>query len=94
MGYTHYFETRKEFTAEQWSEVKNAVNSVIIEAQSAGILLQSDDEENPVIVTDERINLNSKTNPHETFMVSKTVSRYFCKTNRKPYDVIVGVDHC
>lgn len=90
MGYTHYFRTEQEFTSEQWEDVKKATNTVVSYAQSKGILLQSDDENNPVIVDDNRINLNSRTNPHETFLVSRTPSRDFCKTNRKSYDVVVG----
>lgn len=90
MGYTHYFSTNREFSQQQWDDVKAAANKVIKAATDKGILLTSDDEENPVLVDDTRINLNALYSPHETFLVQKKVSRDFCKTNRKPYDVVVG----
>ena len=93
MGYTHYFQQNKTVTDEQWGNFEKDANVVIGHAQkNMGIGLSSDDP-NGVILNSERLNLNGDNLlglSHETFFLKKDLKTFnFCKTNEKPYDIVV-----
>lgn len=93
MGYTHYFKQEKPVSDAQWAAFKHDAQIVIDHAQKElGIVLISNDS-NGIILNDERINLNgdeSRDLDHETFFMEKDYRDFnFCKTARKPYDLVV-----
>jgi hypothetical protein len=89
MGYTHYWKTGTEFTAEQWKQVMKLTRE-IIQLSSVDVHKEYDDPEAPVI-TKTLIRFNGvDEDGHETFWVEPgKVDFAFCKTARKPYDEIV-----
>lgn len=91
MGYTHYFEQVKPATDEQWKVfIKDAKKIIKHIQEKLKISLISNDENN-VIVNNERINLNGGNDlDHETFLLKKYNKGFnFCKTAQKPYDIAV-----
>lgn len=93
MGYTHYFKQSKPASDEQWQAFQKDAKVVIEHAQkNLGIVLISNDD-NGVIINNERINLNGDSDnnlDHETFFLSQNYSAFnFCKTALKPYDTVV-----
>ena len=92
MGYTRYWNrTNKKIT----SEFVVAVEQVIADCNSKGILIRNGwGEENPVVTMDEIcINGDATTDlDHESLYLSnkeKDMGFGFCKTARKPYDYAV-----
>lgn len=93
MGYTHYFKQSKPVNDDQWQAFQKDAKVVIDHAQKKlGIVLISNDS-NGVIINNERINLNGDDTQdldHETFFMEQDYSDFnFCKTARKPYDLVV-----
>lgn len=94
MGYTHYWTQKKRFTNPEWKLVNLALGTIIT---AANLPIEVD------LLDPKRIYLNGiDDDAHETFFLSKERQRSpggrlgwdFCKTNRKPYDVIVTAMLC
>jgi len=97
MGYTHYWKTKEPITRIQWDEltavVKNAVRrsntTVVYEYMLPNYL---------PLITPYEIQFNGPGDQgHETFLLQKAFKRNefaFCKTARKPYDVVVTAVLC
>lgn len=93
MGYTHYFKQSKPVADKQWEAFEKDAKMLIEHAPKyLGIVLTSNDS-NGVIINAERINMNGDSErglDHETFYMEKDYKDFnFCKTNHKPYDLIV-----
>jgi len=86
MGYTHYWEN-----VPSGFLPKEAIKHIetLLAHYAPLIQIEFDDPQNP-IATDELIHFNGKgENGHETFFFTPEPSFQFCKTARKPYDIVV-----
>lgn len=93
MGYTHYFKQSKPVSDKQWEAFEKDAKILLEYApKHLGIILVSNDS-NGIILNSERINMNGDPDrnlDHETFYMDKDYKEFnFCKTNQKPYDLIV-----
>lgn len=96
MGYTHYFTQNKMVDNEAWDNICTDIRKVIA-SMSNSITVQSDTEtegfgfDSDAICNKDWINFNGVDDEgHETFYVPRHHSGFcFCKTNRKPYDLLV-----
>jgi hypothetical protein len=87
MGYTHYWDQKKDFTKSQWSAIVGDANSLLTQP-----LFQIPLED--VTFSTEQIRFNGvEDDGHETFLVTRKKGNEFnfCKTARKPYDLFVGL---
>jgi len=84
MGYTHYFETKGEI------RINVPVIKAIVE-KFKDIIDHDETSDQNCIVNDEMILLNGIEDlGHETFVIRGNVKEWeFCKTARKPYDIVV-----
>lgn len=89
MGYTHYWKngTIDEFT---WESIRKDVEK-LIKLCSVPVRFEYDVDE-PAIVDDTMIRFNGVGyDGHETFLFKRTgLNQDFCKTARKPYDILVA----
>jgi hypothetical protein len=95
MGYTHYWELAHRVTKKGFNKVVEDVKRIeafLLEKKDLKLFDLSGDEEG-ILYTDEFFGFNgdaSKGEDHETFAFEIGQSKsYFCKTNRKPYDLAV-----
>ena len=90
MGYTHYFEANRDFTEVEWNSLMAAAKSIIAETK-VPLAWERDEPDQPPEVSDKRIRFNGvDDNGYETFLLTKDAHGFdFCKTARKPYDVVV-----
>ncbi len=106
MGYTHYWEQHKNLDEKTWNKFVTAVNEMYKLLPKFSTSSGSYYSEVPLKLVggDEEINTlplfdNSNIifngyleNGHEGFYLTNEVQEYsFCKTNRKPYDLMVQV---
>ena len=97
MGYTNYWNQKQSFTNGEWDILKDEANKIIKPFKNN--LDIEDDDKNVILVqalksiaeltfvfTKEKRNLH-EWESEETF--NKDGAFGFCKTNRKPYDLIV-----
>ncbi len=88
MGYTHYF-PHTSVTDEVWEKIKSDCEKIV----GTGIVPVEDDRDgSEPKFTDHLILFNGVgENQHETFCLEKAGSGgfAFCKTNRKPYNILV-----
>ncbi|CAI7649616.1 unnamed protein product [Penicillium palitans] len=95
MGYTHYYAIHGWDTPEwqkAWAQLIQDVPNIIKEARvPLSGPTEDEDEITPVVMDSEKgINLNGvRGNAHERFVLCKPGHWNFCKTARKPYDVVV-----
>ena len=91
MGYTHYFTLSKNTTKEQIKKMIAFTNTAIKLFGDDQIVNGMGDEGTKPEVTEDIISLNGKEdNSHETFQLSFNSGEWgFCKTARKPYDMVV-----
>lgn len=102
MGYTHYFPQSRDFTSEEWRQIKDGIRKVVAYSVEQGVKLQYEyNDARKVSITDKLIRFNGPDElGHETFYVSKIMTHnswedktqpafQFCKTARKPYDLAV-----
>jgi len=110
MGYTHYFtQTRRAIGAEDWATICEDVSSIVKHAQTVrGVPLANGngDAGTSPEITPQHIFLNGVGDAsHETFCLyssGRTETYYpgdnkfgdFCKTARKPYDIVVTACLC
>lgn len=87
MGYTHYF--RKEKNSKGYLDALPIIKK-ILKKHSSIIQREYDDKKRP-ICNDEMVIFNGiEDNGHETFVFTNKAEKFnFCKTNEKPYDVVV-----
>ncbi|KAJ5177528.1 uncharacterized protein N7500_000227 [Penicillium coprophilum] len=96
MGYTHYYAIVGWDTPEwqkAWAQIIQDVPNIIKEARVPLTGPTEDmDKITPVITDSEKgIHLNGiRGNAHEDFRLCKPGAWTFCKTARKPYDVVVS----
>lgn len=108
MGYTHYWTQTRDFTREEWSQIREDMEALLIDVQHVqGIPLANGMGEpgtSPEI-TDDKIWFNGAGDDrHETFCLDRVrppkeewQSRRgndFCKTGRAPYDLAVTAALC
>jgi hypothetical protein len=86
MGYTNYWHNKRAFTNDEWKKVKDEYEW--LKEMAEGIIIDESKNNDEIIFNGNSIgNLD-----HETFYISKKnnePSFNFCKTARKPYDLIV-----
>ena len=89
MGYTHYFELEETINEETWKSILMDVKSAAL-ASYPLVQYEWDDKAAPQFDT-KGIRFNGVGElGHETFVLRPDdVSWAFCKTARKPYDVLV-----
>jgi hypothetical protein len=91
MGYTTYWKNDFEITDAEWSMVEIAVTPILVEHKDI-ICSEYDKPEESFIIDNNRIVFNGKCDAgHETFAFQKNGGQdfEFCKTARKPYDLVV-----
>ena len=88
MGYTHYWHGRYHLTKNLVEDVK----SIIAKAREDGIVLGDWEGNSEPEVSTRRISFNGSAARNEDFETAAFAddSKGFCKTGRKPYDVVVG----
>jgi hypothetical protein len=97
-GYTHYWELKNTdaatpFTPEEWKKVVNAAKKIIRKAEADDIAIRGPLGEGKPSLTPKKITLNGdaeKDEDFETFTLENKAKKFnFCKTGRRPYDVVV-----
>lgn len=108
MGYTHYWTQRRNFTAEEWGTVSGDLRALLNFAENErGIVLADgcgDGGTRPDFTKAWIIFNGLGDDSHESFVVDrirppkepweKTRGGGFCKTERKPYDVVTTACLC
>lgn len=98
MGYTHYFSTLRQLTAEEWSRLSADVRTILETVEhrcEVRLANGAGDRGSKPEFTDSHIAFNgSGDDAHETFTISGAPERDFCKTARKPYDVAAAAVLC
>ena len=94
MGYTHYFSVTDKATPEMYKAFSDEAHEILRTAEiNKGIQLANGmgDELSAWQADDEAVRFNGfGDDAHETFVVTPdAVGFNFCKTNEKPYDVVV-----
>lgn len=86
MGYTVYFTHNRDFTMQEWGDIRAAVIPMLHRLKQ----IKGGDGTGRPVIDNSDIIFNgdaSKDEDHETFQLSKCNSGFqFCKTARKPYD--------
>ena len=94
MGYTHYFEVRMGTTMSPFKLLATKTKRLIRAAEKRGIKVAYDRDypHTPPLVSPDVIMFNGiGEDGHETFILDRvTAGREFCKTDRKPYDLLVA----
>lgn len=94
MGYTHYWDNSEIIKTEQWRNICSFAHKIINIANSYGIKIvrEFNEPDSEPEINEAFICLNGLgEDGHETFYLSREITEFeFCKTNRKPYDSIVG----
>jgi hypothetical protein len=98
MGFTHYWTQTRDFTPEQMGDIAGSIRKIIREAPCDIVGFDGAEGTKPEL-TKEHISFNGRDeNSHETFYFEATrKAAYpggtpgwgFCKTARKPYDIVV-----
>lgn len=97
MGYTHYWERRTgEHDAVKFGEFARVAAIVVELATKRGVKIgDALGEGKPYVINEQKIALNGVgAESHESFVIARGSSEFggefdFCKTNEKPYDVVV-----
>lgn len=89
MGYTHYWGFRQAPTKAEWKKAIDLCKK-IIKACNVPVQFEYDVKKTPEL-SEDLIRFNGvEDDGHETFYVQPIVSDFnFCKTARKPYDLVV-----
>ena len=90
MGYTHYWTIKRPLTKKVWRAIMSDTRKLLA-ATVLPLAAEFNTPDEKPIVSAELIRFNGiGAEGHETFMLSRhKVEFEFCKTNQKPYDVIV-----
>lgn len=96
MGYTHYHPQGRDFTAAEWQRLTDAATKIVAEfgqgVTAAPLAWEYDEPTKPPQIDGDVIRFNGVgEDGHETFLLTRIREPYFtfCKTARKPYDVVV-----
>lgn len=92
MGYTHYFPQQRPITDEEWQLVSGAAYTLTRHAPVHVAIASELDETDPPMIGEQSIRFNGfGEEGHETFLLRREFDPAFefCKTARKPYDLIV-----
>jgi hypothetical protein len=99
LGYTHYYCRPQELDQETFNKAIKDCKSVI-EASKIPVAFEFDDPNKPPELSEDQLHLNGvDSDGHETFVIPKYFCGRivdgdcfdFCKTSRKPYDLVVMV---
>lgn len=87
MGYTHYWDAHN-FSDDEWEEMLNAFPRL---EEYANVYIRYEcDSSDPALYDEQCIRFNGVAEQgHETFLLEKNGGWEFCKTARKPYDLLV-----
>lgn len=97
MGYTHYWSQNAEVGPLRWANFTAGAKRLFALAAERGIRLayEYDEPNRPPEITDDAIHFNGVDDEgHETAILSREPGREFCKTARKPYDVVLVAMLC
>lgn len=90
MGYTHYWTANKKVSTKAWDKFTSIVRKSI---NLSGVTIRDGMGHGEPIITKKEVFLNGDEKDglaHETFAIVKDSGDWdFCKTDRKPYDVVV-----
>ena len=90
MGYTNYWNQWEDFTDKEWSSIKNFLSFMIDEPNNYPIISITADDSDTIQFNGDNRDTRVM---HEDFVLHKCASPqerfHFCKTNRKPYDIVV-----
>jgi hypothetical protein len=91
MGYTHYWINIQTINSEQWRDICAFAHKTIKE-ENVPLLFEYDEPETEPDINEALIRFNGDDEDgHETFLLEREATDFqFCKTSRKPYDVVVG----
>lgn len=94
MGYTRYWDTKNKINNKTWKEFTDFVKKAI---ELSGVIIKDGHGENEPIIDENIVLFNgdaSTEDEHESFVIERNgnneESFAFCKTARKPYDVVVA----
>jgi len=90
MGYTHYWTPKKGWAENIWDRLTHDAQVII---ERSGVEIAGPCGDGVPELTKDVISLNGKgeEDSHETFRLTQSCCAFvFCKTDRKPYDVVVG----
>ena len=91
-GYTHYWRMARDFTSEEWSEIRVQTLGIISDAQRAKIVLAGSMGTGKPKVTPTMIAINGSSElgeDYEPFVLTRKKDDGFCKTAQRPYDAVV-----
>ena len=95
MGYTHYFELKKEPTASKFNKAVETLNAIFAEHPNLRSLIAGGLGTGEPVFNENLIIFNGRADrnqDHETFAVERSKPKWdFCKTARKEYDVVVCI---
>ena len=108
MGYTHYFTQTRDFTDNEWQEIKS-FSALLLQRGSSNLIIDCKYDQK-FKINDKEILFNGiKNDGHETFILDKLKCKFpdyytaedkkagvfnFCKTARKDYDKYVVAILC
>ena len=94
MGYTHYWNQKKNFTKKQWAGILEDAKSLLtgIDEKPPQPLFKIPLDEETFSTEEIRFN-GVGADGHETFLITRKLYEEFnfCKTAHKPYDLFVGL---
>ena len=99
MGYTHYLEVNKDFTFEEFEDIRADIARIVDVATDLGIPLCGYEDWEPVRMSSEKVVFNGVDEKRgETFILTRGIDRSipynptltFCKTKRNQYDPVVA----
>ena len=89
MGYTHYFTVKSRIPAEPWAQFLEAAQDIIKLAKEQGIKLRDSSTKSIVHIN------GAAPEDYEDLDIDRTMMGFqFCKTNERPYDVVVVAILC
>lgn len=93
MGYTHYVKNKRQTTDQEWKEICEDFQHLLTTNKLIGgpVIQCEYDDPQPPYISDTLIQFNGSNDlGHETMILVRQPNQsYFCKTNRKPYDIYV-----
>ena len=92
MGFTHYIDQDREATTEEWQAIRDDV-ATLIAALPEGLEIAGlmGERGTPPELNNDRIAFNGVEDEGcETFILCREPADGFCKTNQRPYDLLVA----
>ena len=95
MGYTHYWELKKQPTPTKFKKAVETLNAIFAEHKDLRELLAGWDGNGEPDLNEEMISFNGradKGDDYESFTIQRAKPKWdFCKTQYRPYDVVVCI---